>query len=236
MIPYAGFGFTHTYSTPHRQALAVNAGIINRFRLSQSIDFNLDFNGMMTENKFDAELGGKRGIDAIVGVTAGFTFRFGSGFKYAANQRQLISEAELRALRADLAALAAENASLQNQLAAKPNVVEREVIVNKGGAPRIVFFNLDSSVLSDKDKMNIEFVAEEMKSNSNLRYKLTGYADSYTGNPTYNQGLSERRANAVADELVSKGVDRSRLDISGEGGVALYQKPYLNRQVLIEPK
>ncbi len=237
VIPYVGFGFTHTYSLPHRQALAINGGISNRFRLSEAWDFNIDINGMLTEDKFDAEVGGSKGYDGIVGLTAGFTYRFAKrGFKRPGTTRQLISEAELRQLRADMAALAAENASLQNQLANRPPTVEREVIVNKGGAPRAVFFNIDSSVISDRDMINLEYLAEEIKNNTNLRYKVVGYADSYTGNPTYNQGLSERRANAVADALAQKGVDRSRLDISGAGGVDLYAKPYLNRQVLIQPQ
>ena len=33
IIPYVGAGFTHNYSKPHREALSVNAGIINKFRI-----------------------------------------------------------------------------------------------------------------------------------------------------------------------------------------------------------
>lgn len=38
VIPYVGAGFTHNYSTPHREALSVNAGIINRFRVCDALD------------------------------------------------------------------------------------------------------------------------------------------------------------------------------------------------------
>lgn len=45
---------------------------------------------------------------------------------------------------------------------------------------------------------------------------ITGYTDRL-GSDKYNQKLSERRANAVRDYLVSKGVDGSRLRATGKG-------------------
>jgi OOP family OmpA-OmpF porin len=45
---------------------------------------------------------------------------------------------------------------------------------------------------------------------------ITGYTDRL-GSPKYNQKLSERRANAVRDYLVGKGIDGSRLRAVGKG-------------------
>jgi len=45
---------------------------------------------------------------------------------------------------------------------------------------------------------------------------ITGYTDRL-GSDSYNQKLSERRANAVRDYLVSKGIDGSRLNAIGKG-------------------
>jgi OOP family OmpA-OmpF porin len=45
---------------------------------------------------------------------------------------------------------------------------------------------------------------------------ITGYTDRL-GSPKYNQKLSERRANAVREYLMSKGVDGSRLKAVGRG-------------------
>lgn len=48
---------------------------------------------------------------------------------------------------------------------------------------------------------------------------ITGYTDS-SGNESWNQLLSLKRANAVGDYIVAGGVDRARLQISGAGSTA----------------
>jgi hypothetical protein len=46
--------------------------------------------------------------------------------------------------------------------------------------------------------------------------EIDGYTDS-TGTPAYNKGLSERRAQAVADYLTSNGIGAHRLTVKGYG-------------------
>jgi OOP family OmpA-OmpF porin len=56
-----------------------------------------------------------------------------------------------------------------------------------------------------------------MISNQTTHITVTGHTDS-TGPEAYNQKLSERRANAVADYMAnSLGVDRMRMKVSGMG-------------------
>lgn len=50
--------------------------------------------------------------------------------------------------------------------------------------------------------------------NSNVQ--IIGHTDS-DGDATYNQGLSERRANAVADILQANGVSYNRIRTIGQG-------------------
>ena len=76
IIPYVGAGFTHNYTKPHREALSVNAGIINRFRISNAIDINLELSAMGVEDKFDGEVGGDHGYDGVLSATVGLTYRF----------------------------------------------------------------------------------------------------------------------------------------------------------------
>jgi OOP family OmpA-OmpF porin len=67
-------------------------------------------------------------------------------------------------------------------------------------------FAFDSAVLTDADKAQLDQLAEVLK-NPKLGFiagEIEGHADS-TGDDAYNQGLSQRRAQAVADYLTAAG-------------------------------
>lgn len=238
LIPYLGFGFTHNYTDPKREALAANAGIINRFRLGSHWDANIELSIMGTENKFDGETGGKFGLDGNLYATVGFTYRFSkANFDKPQAARQIISEAELRNIRDKMNTLAVENNNLKTELARKPDeVVQTEVVVvEQELAPRSVFFTIGSAKVSPQELVNLGFVAEQMKENKGTKFVVRGYADSATGTAAINKKLSLQRANSVIDALVTTyGIARDRFSVDAEGGVAVYDKPYLNRMVLIE--
>ena len=76
IIPYIGAGWAHSYTRPHTNSATFNAGIINRFRLSNAVDLNLELSATGLEGKFDGEHGGKRDYDGILGATVGVTYYF----------------------------------------------------------------------------------------------------------------------------------------------------------------
>lgn len=81
-------------------------------------------------------------------------------------------------------------------------------------------FGFDSNVLSEQGKASVNQVVVDVK-NSNLqfaKYHVTGYSDR-VGNPDYNLKLSEKRANAVTEELINLGVDASSIVTVGAGSV-----------------
>lgn len=239
-IPYVGAGFTHNYTSPHREALSVNAGIINRFRISNAIDINLELSAMGVEDKFDGEVGGDHGYDGVLSATVGLTYRFPArGFRRP--MPQLISQVELAAMQAQLAEMGAANRELQNALVAAQNqpvaeVSETEVVVaDPDIAPRTVFFKIGSSELSPRGIMNLSYLAEQMKQFPNATYTVNGYADSATGTPAFNHELSLKRAQAVKDALVKNyGIAVDRLAVAAGGGVDKFGQPILNRVVLVE--
>ena len=238
VIPYLGAGFSHSYSgVKKRDGFSVNAGIINKFRVSPAFDVNLELGGMMAQNKFDAEIGGKCDFDGVVSATVGVTYRFKNrGFKNTKKCPQLISEAELRDLRNRANASDAENQSLRDQLARKSDVVTETVVKTVGDiAPRAVFFEIGSSKVVRKEEVNIGHLANYMKKYPEIKVQLFGYADKATGSAEYNKELSIKRAQAVASILFDKyGISKDRIALEGEGGVELFQEVYLNRMVLIE--
>lgn len=238
IVPYLGAGFTHSFSgVTKSQALAVNAGIINKFRVSPAVDINVELSGMLAENKFDRELGGNHDFDGVVSATVGLTYYFKTrGFERPIAAKDLISEDELRSIRNRLNDLASENQSLKDQLARKPQTVTQEVVKTVADvAPYAVFFQIGSSVISTREEVNIGHLADYLKKHPDLNIQLMGYADAATGSADYNKRLSIRRAEAVAKMLVEKhGIDKSRLAVEGQGGVDKFQRIYLNRMVLIE--
>ncbi len=70
-------------------------------------------------------------------------------------------------------------------------------------------------VTSDSDD-NIQEFVDFMKRNDNYDAKIIGHTDSY-GSEAYNQVLSEKRANAVKNIIINKGVDSARVSSEGKG-------------------
>ncbi len=100
----------------------------------------------------------------------------------------------------------------------------------------IILFDLNDSKLSNDAQVKIEaFVATYLKSNRTQKIKIHGYADEFTGNPNINQQLSDRRAQAVADLMISMGVPKSQMEYEGKGQTSIHNKtnPDLNRRVEI---
>ncbi len=237
IIPYLGAGFAHSYSEPHRQSLTVNAGIIQRFRLSDAMDFHIEIAGFLTEDKFGGDMGGAKGYDGVMNASLGFTYRFPRrGFSRPAPQ--LISQVELAAMQEKLADLALANRGLQSELNNARNrpveVRETEVVVTDM-TPRTVFFTIGSAQVDPRAVMSLSYLARQMQKFPNLTYTVNGYADSATGTPELNRELSRKRAQAVVDVLVKEyGIDASRLRVDANGGVDQFGQPILNRVVLVE--
>lgn len=239
IIPYLGAGFTHNYTKPHRQAFALNAGIINRFRLSNAVDINLELSAMGVEDKFDGQRGGKRDYDGMLSASIGLTYRFPArGFSRP--KPQLITPLELAAIQTQIAEMAIANQELKQALEDADNQpVEESVevveVIPVNIAPRTVFFEIGSAVVSPREIMNLSYLAQQMKQNPEMTYTINGYADSATGTPSYNQELSLKRAQAVFDVLVHDfGIESDRLQLDANGGVDKFGQPILNRVVLVK--
>ncbi|MGM0480723.1 MAG: OmpA family protein [Pseudomonadota bacterium] len=81
----------------------------------------------------------------------------------------------------------------------------------------LVEFALNSSEVPDSAMSHIEEMADFMQEHSQLDITIHGHTDS-TGEADYNQWLSERRAEAVADILVNRfGISGQRVAYKGHG-------------------
>jgi outer membrane protein OmpA-like peptidoglycan-associated protein len=80
----------------------------------------------------------------------------------------------------------------------------------------LVFFDWDKAVLSDRARQIVSEAASNSTKVQYTRLEVNGYTDT-SGTPKYNQGLSVRRAQAVAAELVKDGVPKNAISIQGFG-------------------
>ncbi len=74
----------------------------------------------------------------------------------------------------------------------------------------LVFFDWDKYNLTPRALDIISQAATDSKSQSTTTLEVSGYTDT-SGTPTYNMGLSQRRATAVANQLVADGVPASEI-------------------------
>jgi OmpA-OmpF porin, OOP family len=80
----------------------------------------------------------------------------------------------------------------------------------------LVFFDWDKATLTDRARSIIKEAADNSTRVQYTRIEVNGYTDT-SGTPQYNQGLSVRRAQAVASELVRDGVPKGSIGIQGFG-------------------
>jgi outer membrane protein OmpA-like peptidoglycan-associated protein len=79
-----------------------------------------------------------------------------------------------------------------------------------------VLFDTGRSTLKPGADRDLDRLARALKDNSNTRVMIEGHTDS-VGSDSYNEELSQRRAQAVADALRMRGVASDRYEAKGLG-------------------
>lgn len=82
--------------------------------------------------------------------------------------------------------------------------------------PQDILFAVDSYTVQPGLRADLMTVAQSLQSYPNSNVQVVGHTDN-TGDAAYNQQLSERRANAVADVLMNGGVAFGRIQTYGRG-------------------
>lgn len=104
-------------------------------------------------------------------------------------------------------------ARLRAQLAhLKARKTNRGLVLTLGS----VLFAVNKATLKPGGQKNIDRLAEFMKADPHRNVMIEGYTDN-TGSPGYNKTLSEKRAEAVRDALVDRGIDTQRIVTRGYG-------------------
>jgi len=121
-----------------------------------------------------------------------------------------LGKASAQRAEARLEARDAQIRKLQEDMQAKQT--ERGTLVTFGD----VLFDLDKAELKPAGMRGIQKLAEFLNENPERKVVVEGYTDS-TGSDSYNQQLSERRAQSVRRALTHAGVDPQRIQAVGYG-------------------
>jgi outer membrane protein OmpA-like peptidoglycan-associated protein len=79
----------------------------------------------------------------------------------------------------------------------------------------IVFFDFNKANLTDAAQAIVTEAVKTAKANGFVKVQVVGHTDT-VGSDKYNQKLSERRGEAVKDEMVRQGMDGSTIAFEGK--------------------
>ncbi len=162
------------------------------------------------------------GIGALVGALSGAIIGYQNDHSGGALRGALIGGAAGGALGAGAGAymdkqqteferqLAQEQAQHQIEIERQQNEILKLTMSSE------VSFDFNSAALKPTFYSSLNKIAEIMVRYPQTQILIVGHTDS-VGSEQYNMGLSLRRANAVADYLIDRGVARSRLGTEGHG-------------------
>lgn len=154
------------------------------------------------------------GIGAAVGAAAGALSGDGSTSR---RDRALIGAAVGAAAGAGIGVyMDRQEEQLRESMRGTGVDVERrgdDIVLNM---PSSVTFGFDSSELTVQARNALNDVANVLTQYTDTRVNIAGHTDS-TGSVSYNQRLSERRAEAVGSYLAQAGVASNRLNMIGHG-------------------
>lgn len=83
-----------------------------------------------------------------------------------------------------------------------------------GPANFVVYFGFDKSNLTEAARETLDEVVQAVSDMGTQALSVVGHADT-VGSVEYNQGLSERRADSVADYLEQRGIPRGAMTLAG---------------------
>ncbi|HWW20825.1 MAG TPA: OmpA family protein [Steroidobacteraceae bacterium] len=125
-----------------------------------------------------------------------------------------ISQQQARSAQADAQASAAQAQAAQEELnSLQAKQTERGMVLTLGSN---LLFDTGSDVLKPGADDSLNRVAQFLQQHHSIEVRIEGHTDSQ-GSDSYNDGLSERRAGAVAHALESRGVDSGRVQAVGRG-------------------
>lgn len=130
-------------------------------------------------------------------------------------------------------------ASANQQIAAMDSAMSQAVQQVTPSLEANIQFKTASFIVEDHYKSQLDGLASELRRNPKLKIELSGFADQ-RGESTYNQVLSEQRAKAVKEYLISQFVNDNQIITQSFGESELvsesnnFEDNFFDRRVLLK--
>ena len=217
------------------------AGITGQVKLSPRISLNMDLTGIVNIRQGRSFNGGPPASydnqGTVFNGTIGISYSLGKAKKaadwYARSDRYDAMSARLTKLESQMKKASQEaaqkNQSDVDELSQQINAINNQMkpasdrqdsdefisqLINQGYVN--IYFDFNSTKIEKSSVNGINVLRTYLKNNPGVSVTLTGYADE-KGTEEYNQKLSQKRAEVVADLLRKSGIDKSRLHTEGRG-------------------
>jgi len=92
----------------------------------------------------------------------------------------------------------------------------RPVTVGQSVILKNIFYETDEYELKPESKYELDKLVKFLETNSKIKIEISGHTDNI-GSSQYNQILSGKRAGSVVEYLVSRGIEKTRLQSKGYG-------------------
>ena len=238
-IASVGLGATHHYDIPLISNMVsghIELQYSRFFTPAKAVSLDVRLRGIFYGTDFDRV--NKTFIDNNLSLNVGVTYYFKErGWRrtvwnttYFVEDQTTINRLndEINNLKQELAQAQAPAAPV---VAAVPISSSRTITF-----PYLVNFVIDKVKVVNRERVNLNVVAEMIKATPEQKYLICGYADKYTGSVERNIWLAENRAKNVFKILTKEfGVPAEQLILDDKGGVdnMFYDDPQLSRSVII---
>lgn len=251
-IPFLSVGFAHSLerapiSNKFSHELSAGIGFVNQFRLSNRLNLNLELRATALGDHFDQEDVGTRNgrrfsstdeyLEGAGSIAVGISYNLGRTTWERPQVREIrVADPNIvNDLNRRIYDLVDANNKLIDQLKCQEDLRSSDVRERILMHPILLRFVIDRYELLDEHRVNLDFLAQVLVANPDIKYSVTGYADRGTGSVARNKVLADKRSQLIYDELVKRGVSPSQLVRIHNGGVdnIYYDSPRVTRSVVL---
>jgi len=194
---------------------------IYSFTAKMILYFNLE--GTVYDRKTNLPVDGvtvtlnKQGGGTLTAITANQgTFRFNLDQASAYNLKS-----EKANYSSDAASITTMNLNSSQTL--RKDLFLEPLVLNKPIRIENIYYDFAQSAIRPDAARELDKLISTLKTNATISIELSSYTDS-RGRDEYNQWLSQKRANAAVDYIISKGIDKVRVTGRGYGETNLLNR------------